>query len=290
VTVSCPPPRIGIFDSGLGGLSVWREVQRILPAASFMYVADSAHAPYGDRSAEYIVDRARAIAGFLISQHIDALLIACNTASAHAADVLRNTYSLPIIAMEPAIKPAAQISRSKKIAILATSQTLASERVQRLVARHGASVQILFQACPGLVEWVEAGAQDSAEPLELLDHYVHPLIAQGVDTLVLGCTHYPFLKKHIEHAIQKSRAALQDPLLPSQVELIDPAPAVAQELVRRLSTSFDLTDHGRLLGENLRRESADEGLLFYSNHRDLTSQTNIIKMLGMNIKVRPFRD
>ena len=215
---------IGVFDSGVGGLSVLREIRQRLPGEDLHYVADSAFAPYGDRSAAYIEARSRAIAQFLLAQHAKALVVACNTATSVAVNALREKINIPIVAIEPAIKPAVAQTRSGVVGVLATRQTVGSESVSRLVATHGRDVQVLLQACPGLVEMVEKGALDSPQTRSLLADYITPLIKQGVDTLVLGCTHYPFLSPLIQE------------IAGPQVQVIDPAPAVALQLQRRLKT------------------------------------------------------
>ncbi len=185
---------IGVFDSGVGGLSVLRELRAALPHEPLIYVADSGHCPYGGRSARFIQDRSAAITDWLIGQGAKALVIACNTATAAAAPWLRSRYGLPIIGMEPAIKPAAAATRSGVVGVLATEGTAKSARLHRLIAEFGRDVQVLTQPCPGLVEQVEAGALDGAATAALVAGYVAPLLAQGADVLVLGCTHYPFLR------------------------------------------------------------------------------------------------
>lgn len=220
-----PDAAIGVFDSGVGGLSVLREIRRALPHEDLLYVADSGHAPYGDQPSEFIEGRASAVVRFLLAAQVKAITIACNTATVVAVERLRAWCPVPIVAIEPAIKPAAALTKSGVIAVLATSQTLASPSVARLCALHGNGAQILLQPCPGLVEQVELGVGQSAATHALLEKYVAPLLAQGADTLVLGCTHYPFLLP-----------ALRDIAGPD-VTIIDPAAAVARELARRLEAS-----------------------------------------------------
>ncbi len=213
---------IGVFDSGVGGLSVLRAIRDELPAEHLVYVADSGYAPYGDRPAGYIEGRTRRIAAFLVGSGAQALALACNTATVVAVASLRGWCPVPVVAIEPAIKPAALATRSGVVGVLATSQTLASDSVARLRERYGAEARILLQACPGLVEQVELGDLAGPETAALVAHYVEPLVAQGADTLVLGCTHYPFLAPLIR--------AVAGP----GVTLIDPAAAVARQLARRL--------------------------------------------------------
>ena len=222
--MSAPAP-IGVFDSGVGGLSVLREICRELPHEGLLYVADSGHAPYGDRPAAFIQSRAVAITSFLIHQGAKAVVVACNTATGAAVDLLRQTFSLPIIAIEPAVKPAAAATRSGVVGVLATSVTLSSTNLLRLVGQYPAPGGTVMQACPGLVEQVEKGEIDTPETRVLVEQYVRPLLEQKADTIVLGCTHYAFLEAVIQ------RAAGPD------VTVIDPAPAVARELRRRLALS-----------------------------------------------------
>jgi glutamate racemase len=213
---------LGVFDSGVGGLSVLREIRHHLPKASLIYVADTAYAPYGERSSLEIIERSLKITDFLVKRGVDAIVIACNTASVHAAKTIRSRYALPVIAIEPAIKPAALASQSKVIAVLATTQTIYSDNVAQLTASYGKEVKILLQPCPGLVEHIENGDLRSPELRSKLSDYLCPLLEQGADTLVLGCTHYPFLESMLVE------------LAGPQVRIIDPAPAVVRELLRRL--------------------------------------------------------
>jgi glutamate racemase len=214
---------IGVFDSGVGGLAILQEIRRELPGEDLLYVADSGHAPYGDKSARLIEARSMAIAEFLVSQHAKAIVVACNTATGVAIKALRATFPLPIIAMEPAVKPAAAHTRSGVIGVLATSRTIASDNFAKLHERFGADVKILMQACPGLVEQVEAGNLSGDKTRALVEQYVLPLLAQQADTIVLGCTHYPFL------------APLIREIAGTAVAIIDPSPAIARELRRRLT-------------------------------------------------------
>ena len=224
---------IGVFDSGVGGLSVLREIRRELPAEDLLYVADSAYAPYGEKPAALIQARAAAIVRWLEGRRSKLIVVACNTATGVAVDALRAGTSTPIVAIEPAIKPAALETASGVIGVLATAQTLASERFERLVSTYGAHVEVLEQACPGLVEQVEKGELSSVATRTLVERYVRPLVERGADTLVLGCTHYPFV-----------REAIQDAAGPA-VRLIDPAVAVAREARRRLAALSGLTSTNR---------------------------------------------
>lgn len=185
---------IGVFDSGLGGLSVLREIARLLPAQAAVYVADSGHCPYGGKSAEAIIARATTITDFLLARGAGLIVVACNTATIAAVEHLRATYSVSFVGMEPAVKPAVAATRSGVVGVLATGAALAGEKLLRLIDRHRGAVRIITQPCPGLVEQVEAGDLDGPRTRALLRRYVEPLLAAGADTLVLGCTHYPFLR------------------------------------------------------------------------------------------------
>jgi len=221
---------IGVFDSGVGGLSVLREIRRELPNEDLIYVADSGYAPYGDRPEEYVRGRAVAIMEFLRSKGAKAVVVACNTATGIAVDALRARYDVPIVAIEPAVKPAAARTQSRVVGVLATTQTLAGQKFARLVRTHAGDVEVLTQACPGLVEQVEAAEFGSASTRVLVEKYVRPLLDKGADTIVLGCTHYPFLGDLIRDVAGPS------------VTVIDSAVPVARELRRRLQAASLLAD------------------------------------------------
>jgi glutamate racemase len=214
---------IGVFDSGVGGLSVLREIRRELPFEDLVYAADSKHAPYGDRPAPFIEARAIAMTEALLARDAKAIVVACNTATSVAVKTLRARWPLPIVAIEPAIKPAATATRSGVVGVLATAQTLASANVERLIAQVEGTTTVLAQPCPGLVEQIERGDLGGAAIRAFVERYVEPLIARGADTLVLGCTHYPLI-------IDLFRSVAGP-----DVTIIDPARAVARELRRRLT-------------------------------------------------------
>jgi glutamate racemase len=216
---------IGVFDSGVGGLSVLLEIRQELPCEDLLYVADSGHAPYGDKSTRLIEARAVAIVEFLLGQRAKAIVVACNTATGVAIKMLRERFPLPIVAMEPAVKPAVSLTKSGVIGVLATSRTIASDNFAKLHDRFGNGVKILMQACPGLVEQVEAGDLSGDKTRALIEQYVMPLLAQNTDAIVLGCTHYPFLAPLIREVAGPT------------IAIIDPSAAIARELRRRLSSN-----------------------------------------------------
>lgn len=220
---------IGVFDSGVGGLSVLRHMRTLLPAENFLYVADSGYAPYGERSPEFVRERSLHIANFLIEKGIKALVVACNTATAAAVQALRERLSIPVIAMEPGIKPAVEITKSKVVGVLATTGTLESARFYSLVNRYAGDVEIITQPCAGLVERIEANDLTSPQTLDLLRSYLDPLLERGADVIVLGCTHYPFLRQQIENIVA------------DKISIIDTGSAVAKELKRRLEQSHLLS-------------------------------------------------
>ncbi len=193
---------IGVFDSGLGGLSVLRALHARLPLADLTYVADSGHAPYGERDGEFIVARSQAICDFLVARQVDAIVVACNTATAAAIDLLRKAHpGIPIIGVEPGVKPAVAQSITKRIGVLATPSTLASEKYKRLIESHGHGATIVPQACPGLAKEIEAGQLDTPALRALVTGFADPLRQARVDTVVLGCTHYPFVASLFQEAL-----------------------------------------------------------------------------------------
>jgi glutamate racemase len=234
---SLPVDPIGVFDSGVGGLSVLRAIRSELPAEHLLYVADSAYAPYGERSDDYIEKRSTDIVQFLLERRSKAIVVACNTATGVSIAALRERFDVPLVGIEPAVKPAALTTKSGFVGVLATSATLQSAKFARLAAQFGQTVEIVEQPCPGLVEQVEAGQLTAADTRALVRKYVQPLIDRNVDTLVLGCTHYPFLEPIIREIAGRS------------VTIIDPAVAVARELRRVLASRSLLAGVDRSGGE-----------------------------------------
>jgi glutamate racemase len=228
---------IGVFDSGVGGLSVLHHIRQALPDADLIYVADSGHVPYGDKSPDYIAQRSLALTRFLVEQGAEAVVIACNTATAAAAAVLRSRYALPIVGMEPAVKPAVAATKSGVVGVLATVGTLESARFAALLERYAGNVKIVTQGCPGLVEQVERGDLTGPETRTLIERHTAPLLAKGADTLILGCTHYPFLVPAIRDVVG------------NDIALIDTGAAVARQLQRRIESELP----GRRAGKGSER-------------------------------------
>jgi len=226
---------VGVFDSGVGGLSILQHIRRILPHESLIYFADSAFAPYGEKSESDITERCLAVAEFLLQQHIKALVVACNTATAAAIKALRERYpELIIIGIEPGLKPAATQSQHKIVGVMATQFTLQSEKFKKLRTQISAETSVRFeeQACIGLVNQIEKGELRSTTTLKLVRNYVTPLLQAGADTLVLGCTHYPFVAHLIEQVIREFQT--QSPTNLKSIQLIDTGVAVALQLQRLL--------------------------------------------------------
>jgi glutamate racemase len=220
---------IGVFDSGTGGLSVLRHIRSALPQEDLLYVADSGFAPYGGKPEQVIVARTIAIAEFLLARGAKALVLACNTATAAAIKGLREIHpDLPLVGVEPGLKPAAALTQSGIVGVLATARTLSSQKFEQLRAQISAATNVRFlpQACIGLADQVDKGALDTPETAAMIARYVAPLIEQGADTLVLGCTHYPFVQALIEASIQ---ATTERP-----VTIVDTGEAVARQLQRLL--------------------------------------------------------
>lgn len=226
---------VAVFDSGLGGLTVLHALRGRLPQEDYFYFADTRFLPYGDRPEIFLKERGVLIAEALARQGAKALVIACNTATAAAAEAIRAASALPIVALEPGVKPAAALTRSGVIGVLATTRTLHSERFQRLVGNHANHVRVVGQACPGLAEAIETHGPHSPAVAALLDAFVEPLAAAGADVVVLGCTHYPWVAEAIARR------------MPPGVNLIDTGEAVARQLERLLaSTGLLGGGHGRL--------------------------------------------
>jgi len=213
---------IGVFDSGVGGLSVLAHIRQRLPYETLVYVADSKYMPYGCKPEQVIQQRCMEIANFFDSRQCKAIVVACNTATAAAVSQMRATYSFPVIGMEPAVKPAVQHSKSRVIGVLATRGTLGSEKFNRLASRFSQQAKVIVQPCPGLVERIEAGDLASEKTRVMLASFLSPLMHQGMDTLVLGCTHYPFIMPLIRDMIGED------------IAVMDSGDAIARELEKQL--------------------------------------------------------
>jgi glutamate racemase len=215
---------VGVFDSGVGGLSVWREIARQWPREGTVYVADQKHIPYGPKPAETLHRYADGIVRFLLAQGCKAIVVACNSASAAALKHLRTQFpEVPFIGMEPAVKPAAQATRSRVVAVLATPATLQGELFMATAERHAQGVKIIGEPCPGLVARIEANQVHAPETEAMLREFLAPALAAGADHVVLACTHYPFVIDTIRRIVGP------------RVDVIDPAPAVARQLGRVLA-------------------------------------------------------
>ncbi|MEN3292014.1 MAG: glutamate racemase [Burkholderiales bacterium] len=237
-------PAIGIFDSGIGGLSVLRHIRAYLPHEHLLYFADSGFAPYGDKPEDVIAARSLGIAGFFMQQQVKALVVACNTATAAAIKSIRTAYpALPVVGVEPGLKPAASLSKTRVVGVLATEGTLASARFDLLRGQIAAASGVLFlmQPCVGLADQIEKGELHSAATAVLVRRYVEPLLEQGADTLVLGCTHYPFVQALIEEVVQR--------ITTRPIAIVDTGDAVARQLVRLMDE------------RGLRRAAGGEGSL-----------------------------
>lgn len=230
-----PGAPIGVFDSGVGGLSVLRHIRAQLPHEDLMYFADSGYAPYGDRTEQQVIDRSLAIAAYLLAQGAKAMVVACNTATVAAIKALRARYpDLPLVGVEPGLKPAAAVTRNGKVGVLATSRTLSGEKFLLLREQISASshAQFLLQPCVGLVDLIEQGQLGKDEhdaTSQMLQRYIAPLLEQGADTLVLGCTHYPFVLGAIERTVHANTE--------TPVTIIDTGEAVARQLARLLDAA-----------------------------------------------------
>jgi glutamate racemase len=215
---------IGVFDSGVGGLSVWREIASQLPQHTTVYVADQAHVPYGARPLEEVRRFSEGITRFLLDEGADVIVVACNAASAASLHHLRERFpNVPFVGMEPAVKPAAQNTSTGVVGVIATPATFQGELFASLLARFAGGVEVLTQVCPGLVDAIEEGAVSTPETREILRTCLQPLLEAGIDQLVLGCTHFPFVQPMIEEMVGE------------EVEVVDPAPAVARQTGRVLA-------------------------------------------------------
>jgi glutamate racemase len=227
--MTCNQP-IGIFDSGVGGLSVLGRIREMLPKENLIYIADSRHMPYGDKPPAYVEKRSIALTRFLLTLEAKAIVVACNTATAAAIATLRAMFDLPFIGVEPGVKPALALSRKKIVGVLATEKTLKSEKFETLIRRFSGEYHFVTQACKGLVQQIEQLDLTGPTTRQLVQRYVSGLLEQGADTIVLGCTHYPFIAPLIRE--------IAGPGIP----IVDTSAAVAKEVHRRLQEAVLLND------------------------------------------------
>ena len=253
---------IGIFDSGVGGLSIWSEIHQLLPVESTLYLSDSKHAPYGPKGKEAIIKRSIINTEWLLSQDCKLIVVACNTATTNAIETLRQNYSIPFIGIEPAIKPAALQSKSKAIGILATKGTLSSRLFHKTSQLFSSDLVVVEQIGEGIVELIETGALHSNEMRQLLKSYLEPMLDANIDCLVLGCTHYHFLTPILKQ------------LLPQNVKIIDSGKAVARQ-------TKSILENNKMLSSEIATGSNH----FFTNGEEkviaslLTSETASLKTL-----------
>lgn len=250
---------IGIFDSGLGGLTIYNEVHKLLPNENIIYLADSKNAPYGGKSKEQIIEISVKNTEFLLKNKCKLIVVACNTASTNAVKYLREHYEVPIIRVQPAIKPAALNSKTKVVGMLATKGTLESELLFETAQRFASGVKVVEQVGEGLVSLIEEGEMESPEMTRLLKKYVEPMLEQNIDQLVLGCTHYPFLTEQIRE------------ITGEDVQIIDSGEAIARQ------TRVILQQEGLL------NETPEEGKrVFYSN-KNVQVLQNMLDLFHENL-------
>lgn len=253
---------VGIFDSGVGGLSVLREIQAELPAESIHYVADSANAPWGDKPPGFVRERGLKIAQFLVTQGVKAIVIGSNTGTAGSAEALRGVLTIPVVGIEPAIKPAVAATRTGVVGAIVPAAVSESDRLASLLDRFGTGVKVIIQPVPGLVEHIEAADLDSPELRRLLAGYLKPILEAGADTIVLGSTHYVFLRPLIAE------------IAGDGITMVDTGAAVARQLKRRLAEGDLLADAG-----------SEAGLRFWSSGDPTESGRVISSLLGRKVTV-----
>ena len=261
---------IGVFDSGVGGLSVWKELVKVLPDEKYIYVSDNGYCPYGPKPKSDIIERAKKITEFLIDKGADIIVVACNTATAAAIEVLRATYDIPFVGMEPAVKPAALNTLSGVIGVLATQGTFKGELYLRTLHKFAYNTTVLEQIGTGLVELVESGNTDTPEAEELLRKYIEPMLASGADHIVLGCTHYPFLTEAIKRITGDS------------VSIVNPAPAIAHRTEELLLKSRN--------GEEVGCENCEADTnLFYTTGENISLVKSMVEDILSNLNNKSVR-
>lgn len=256
---------IGVFDSGVGGLSVLRSMRAQMPSEKMIYFGDQGHVPYGARPMKQIQNFSEAITRFLLEQGSKLIVVACNTASAAALTYLRRTFpDVPFVGMEPAVKPAAETTKTGKVGVLATPATFQGALYASVVERFGAGVELFQHTCPGLVGQIEKGELDSKETRAILEGALLPMLEKNIDTVVLGCTHYPFVIPLIQKIVGEN------------VRVIDPAPAVARQAGRVLES------------EGLRYSSDEKGKTeFYTSGDVREFEAILYKLIGENETAGP---
>jgi len=253
---------IGVFDSGLGGLSVLKHLKQNLRNESFQYIADSGHAPYGDKPESFIRQRSTDISNFLANNEVSAIVVACNTATAASIQSIRECLTIPVVAVEPGLKPASLKTKTGKVGVLATASTLQSQQYKSLVSRFSKDVIFYEQAAYGLVELIEAGKLDDTSTYNLVREYLQPMLDEGVDSIVLGCTHYPFLLKVFRDVAG------------SEIDIVDTGSAISDQLSRVMSAT-----------SNHQQETAPADV-FYSSGDIYHTQDMINRLLGVQVKVK----
>src|SRR5205809_4345180 len=252
---------VGIFDSGVGGLSVLREIHLALPAESVDYVADSANAPWGDKPPSYVRERGLKIAQFLIEQGIKAIVIGSNTGTAGSAEALRSTLTIPVVGIEPGIKPAVAATRSGVVGAIVPAAVGGSDRLASLLDRFGTDVKVIVQPVPGLVQHIEAADIDGPELKRMVEGYIRPMLDAGADTIVLGSTHYVFLKPVLKE------------IAGADVALIETGAAVARQLAHVLEE------------RGLRADGTEGRERFWTSGDPATSTRVMSKLLGRAVEV-----
>ncbi len=256
---------IGVFDSGIGGTSILREIVKLLPSEDFIYLADSANAPYGQKSSETIIDLCKKNVEFLLEKDCKLIVVACNTATTNAISILRETYDVPFIGIEPAIKPAALQTQTKKVGVLATKGTLSSALFNSTSKLYASGIKVFEQEGTGLVKLIESGLAKSNEVRNLLEQFLRPMLKEGIDCLVLGCTHYPYLIPALKE------------ILPNNVKIVDSGLAVAQQTKSVLKKNGLLNDDSTLAPKNI----------FYSN-TNLAVLKELVNNSGVEVSYLDF--
>lgn len=257
---------IGVFDSGVGGLSVWREIKRLLPGETLVYFADSAHVPYGEKSPRELTELSKKVCRFLLSKKVKLIVVACNTATAYCITKLRREFNLPFVGTVPPVKPAAVASKAGKIAVMATPATIESDYLVSLISDFAKGIKVIKIPAYELEDLIEHGDLTGGKTLKLLVKYLHPALKDGIDSLALGCTHYPFLLPKIK-ALTKN-----------QVKVFDPAPGVAKQ-VKRIVAKFNQSAKKQYQPEISRKQD-----IFYTTGDPKKFSQVAQKLLGIKVK------